>query len=668
MNGFNPVSTLFLRTPLFERAAALPNPVAPILEPPALAERQQRLDIAYDFARLTGSPNPQQTAQHAVIAFVSNGCEDPAPIDIRERRIQKTLTDLFGHEGFRPGQRETIGAILKGRDTFTIFPTGAGKSLCYQLPAAIFAPDLTIVVSPLIALMNDQVGKLTARGIAAACVHSNMPASEQRAAYQGVKSGRIHLLYVSPEQLGSVRFFQNVGGRKVALLAVDEAHCISTWGHDFRPSYQLIRRARITLGDPPIALITATAPPHTRRDIRSIVGFTDGFENFMTSLRPNLSFSVETFHREGPKLTRLHDLLREKAGSTIVYCTTRRIVEELSLFFTKAGVEHVAYHGQMDVSDKNAAERAFLENRSPTILCTNAFGMGIDKPDVRRIIHFQIPGSIEDYYQQVGRAGRDGKPSHGILLFSEEDIRIQTGFVIRSNPEAGFVKLVYERVKAFALKVPALQGGRPATHAQLLKNVEAQFAAKLDDRLQQMALAAFGMLVEYGHIGIDEEAVTFPGPEGKTAITDQLIREKRSRAYRKLDAMLAYARNCGGDSPSEFIRHYLDESTEEILSSFPSTEAEIDKNVYASLSSYSGSARQHAMLLSGNGNCSEESKKHHLFRSLVFMGQGEIEFMLDLMEQRGLVVSERIKGSKSPLIRLTSTGLAYATSHGLLTA
>lgn len=635
--------------------------------PPAIEARQQQLDIAYDFARLIGSPNPQQAAHGSTMAFVRGlttlSAEGPAPL---QSRMNNTLTQVFGHSRFQPGQADTIRAILQGQNTFTIFPTGAGKSLLYQLPSTLFAPDLTIVISPLIALMNDQVGKLIARGVQAGCVHSNMTVTERLSVYRRVRDGEIHLLYVSPEQLGSTRFFENVGARKVALLAIDEAHCISTWGHDFRPSYQLIRRARVTLGDPPIALITATAPPHTRLDIRRVVGLADCYENFRTSLRPNLSFVVEPLATEAAKETRLLELLQKKVrGATIVYCSTRRTVETLAQRLIQKNTNVVAYHGQMEVSDKTSAEQAFLKNQAPIIICTNAFGMGIDKADVRRIIHFQTPGSLEDYYQQVGRAGRDGKPSEGILFFSEEDVRIQTGFVIRSNPEKGFVKLVYDRVKAFAEKVPSFQNGRPATHAQLLKNVEAQFASKADDRLQQMAMAAFGMLVEYGHIDVHDEAVTFPGPEGKTEITDELIREKRSRSYRKLDAMLAYARSRGGDDPAEFIRRYLDESTEEILASLPSTEAQIEKGVYASLASYAGSPRQHAMLLSGAGNSSADAKGHALFRTLVFMGQGEIEFMIEMMEMKGLVFSERPKGGKTPIAQLTPAGKAKARELGL---
>ena len=344
--------------------------------------------------------------------------------------LRAQLRELFGLEDFRPAQREVIEEVLAGKDVLCVMPTGAGKSLCYQLPAAV-GGGLSIVVSPLISLMQDQVQQLHDEGLAAAFINSTQNSSQQRDVMSDVERGWQGLLYVAPERFSQPNFTARLAKLRPRLLAIDEAHCISTWGHDFRPEYARLGDVRKMLGEPPTIALTATATDDVRSEIVEKLGlrrpkiFITGFD------RPNLRYeSISLTKKE--KFNELMRLLKEIQGSGIVYCATRKNVDEVAAHLRQAQTQRtvVAYHAGMELADRVRGQETFMSAEKPVIaIATNAFGMGINKPDVRFVIHYNFPGTLEAYYQEAGRAGRDGLPARCILLFSYNDRHTQAFFI-----------------------------------------------------------------------------------------------------------------------------------------------------------------------------------------------------------------------------------------------
>jgi ATP-dependent DNA helicase RecQ len=353
----------------------------------------------------------------------------------------------FGLSSFRPGQREVIQAVLDGKDALCIMPTGGGKSLCYQLPAVV-RDGLTLVVSPLIALMKDQVDALAAQGIAATFVNSSLTQSEQHQRIERMAAGEYDLVYIAPERLRSTLFLEKVKQSQVQLLAVDEAHCISEWGHDFRPDYARLGRFRERLGFPQTIGLTATATPKVRADIvaqlrlREPAVFITGFA------RENLHFEVQQPVGGRDKFDELLSLLKETPGAGIIYCSTRKrcaeVVELLRDESRQIGRKVGLYHAGLEPDARRRVQDDFMEDRVPIIVATNAFGMGIDKPDLRFVVHYNMPGSLEAYYQEAGRAGRDGLASRCVLLFSGDDRYIQEWFIDNKFPPREDVEDVYD--------------------------------------------------------------------------------------------------------------------------------------------------------------------------------------------------------------------------------
>ena len=326
------------------------------------------------------------------------------------------LRDVFGYSEFRPGQGEVISAVLERRDTLAVMPTGGGKSICYQVPALLENEGITLVVSPLLALMKDQVDALHAMGVAAAAINSSIPIEEQRRALAEAAEGRLQLLYVAPERFGNGSFVAALRGIRVSLLAIDEAHCISQWGHDFRPSYRELGGVRQLLGGPPIVALTATADPRVREDILLRLHLRDPIVHVAGFDRPNLRFEVHRASSLKQKSEAIAEELRTlKQESAIVYCGTRKRVEEVTDYLQRAGVKCARYHAGMEDHDRKRIQDAFARDTLRVIVATNAFGMGIDKPDVRLVVHHDMPDSLESYYQEAGRAGRDGEPARCIL-------------------------------------------------------------------------------------------------------------------------------------------------------------------------------------------------------------------------------------------------------------
>ncbi|MGK0532619.1 DNA helicase RecQ [Bacillus sp. 'calajunan'] len=351
-------------------------------------------------------------------------------------KAQELLASYFGYSSFRRGQDETIKNVLDGKDTVCIMPTGGGKSICYQIPALVFE-GTTLVISPLISLMKDQVDTLIQNGISATYINSSISITEANQRIQLAKQGHYKLLYVAPERLDSMEFVDQLIDMKIPMIAIDEAHCISQWGHDFRPSYLHIHRILDYLPEKPLVLaLTATATPQVREDICNTLGINQENTIMTTFERENLSFSVIKGQDRNAYLA---DYIRQnQKESGIIYAATRKVVDQLYEDLMKAGVSVSKYHAGMSDTDRNEQQELFLRDEVSVMVATSAFGMGIDKSNIRYVIHYQLPKNMESYYQEAGRAGRDGLDSACILLYSSQDVQVQRFLIDQSTGESRF--------------------------------------------------------------------------------------------------------------------------------------------------------------------------------------------------------------------------------------
>ena len=361
-------------------------------------------------------------------------------------KARAKLRESFGYPGFRPGQERAIASVLTGRDTLVVLPTGGGKSLCYQVPA-LMLPGLTVVVSPLISLMKDQVDALTGRSLPAAFINSTLTSSQVSDRLARASRGEIKMLYVAPERFDAGNTAERLRDMGVSLLAVDEAHCISEWGHDFRPSYLRMRTVRERLGAPPTLALTATATPEVRKDIAQQLALrtpsiiVTGFD------RTNLHYHVVPTRNDDDKDRVLVQTLREHEGVAVVYASTRKNVERIAGVLERAKVRAIAYHAGLDDAHRHEVQDSFMNEHVRAIVATNAFGMGIDKPNVRLVVHHAMPGTLEAYYQEAGRAGRDGNHSECVLLHAFPDRFTHEFFIKGAHPERPMVEAVYSAMQ-----------------------------------------------------------------------------------------------------------------------------------------------------------------------------------------------------------------------------
>jgi ATP-dependent DNA helicase RecQ len=470
--------------------------------------------------------------------------------------LQATLGQYFGFDTFRPGQEEAIRRVLAGQHTLLVMPTGAGKSLAYQLPALLL-PGLTLVISPLIALMKDQVDALLEADLPATYINSSVPSGEQARRLGAMREGQVRLIYIAPERLRSQRFIRALTRVPVSLLAVDEAHCVSQWGHDFRPDYLQIRSAWEGLGHPPLLATTATATPQVQSDILKLLGPSDAGRIVTGFNRPNLSFEVRYAASDDAKLSLVRQLLHsilgasdsasdpparqdrqphqgQSAGSVLIYVGTRRTAEEVAAFVRQVvGLRAEAYHGGLDPDTRHGVQNAFMSDRLPVVVATNAFGMGVDKPDIRAVIHYHLPATVEAYYQEAGRAGRDGLPALCVLLFSPDDRGLQAWFIDSDTPTLDDLRTIYTMVGKIA------QDGEAFFSRDQLVDATGLHPVKVRVTLSELEQA--GALLHLGdEAGYSRWRVLSPATAALGARA-QAIAARAEHRHRLLDQMIAYA-------------------------------------------------------------------------------------------------------------------------------
>lgn len=470
-------------------------------------------------------------------------------LDCGERVIMKTdlLFDTFGIKEFRGNQELIIKHVIGGKNALVIMPTGMGKSICFQFPALVLQ-GTCIVISPLIALMKDQVDSLLQKGISATYINSSLNRTERTKRYEALRAGKLKIVYVSPERFQKKEFLEALSKLQISLLAIDEAHCISQWGHDFRPDYTKIKWFREILKFPPTIALTATASSRVQNDIINQMGlksqeiqvFNDGL------FRPNLHLSVTECFDVETKYKHLLEELKSKKGVSILYFSLIQELENFSRWLDTKRFPHLVYHGKRSNQDRSVTLTKFLQSDSAVLLATNAFGMGVDKQNVRNVFHVQIPGSIEAYYQEIGRAGRDAKPSECKLFYTEDDLAIQMDFIDWQNPDVSYLKKLY-------LLLSQKQNQLSALDYETIQSFMT-YKNKSDHRVQ----TAINLLSRVGLVSGDLEQGTLQleNEWDDALFSKEELEAKKMEGGKRLYQMLQYTKT--NDCRRKFIHQYFD--------------------------------------------------------------------------------------------------------------